>query len=141
MRGGCGRYTGDLLPEDRYEDWVEERRRRLRALYLQLLRRAGLWEQVLVEEPADEPAHRALMRMYADAGNRFAALEQYHRLRAAVEALGLGPTEETQALYREIAHAPPSASPIAYVESGGVNIAYQVVAGGPADLEGCQNSD
>ena len=130
----AGGYRGELLPDERYEDWARERRRDLRALYLQLLRRAGLWEQVVAEEPTDEPAHRALMRMYADAGNRSAALEQYHRLREALAGLGLQPTEETQALYRESAHAPPAASPISYVETGGVNIAYQVVEGGPADL-------
>jgi DNA-binding SARP family transcriptional activator/pimeloyl-ACP methyl ester carboxylesterase len=127
-------YRGELLPEQRYEDWAGERRRDLRALYLQLLRRAGLWEQVVAEEPTDEPAHRTLMRMYAGAGNRSAALEQYHGLREALAGLGLRPTDETQAIYREIAHAPPAASPISYVETGGVNIAYQVVEGGPADL-------
>jgi DNA-binding SARP family transcriptional activator/pimeloyl-ACP methyl ester carboxylesterase len=130
----AGSYRGDLLPDQRYEDWAEARRRDVRALYLQLLRRAGLWEQVVGEEPTDEPAHRALMHMYADAGNRSAAVEQYHRLGAALAGLGLQPTEETQALYREMLHASPAASPIAYVESGGVNIAYQVVEGGPADL-------
>jgi DNA-binding SARP family transcriptional activator len=31
---------------------------------------------VLIEEPTDEVACRMLMRMYADAGNRAAALEQ-----------------------------------------------------------------
>jgi DNA-binding SARP family transcriptional activator/pimeloyl-ACP methyl ester carboxylesterase len=128
------RYGGELLPDRRYEDWAAERRRELRALHLQLLRRAGLWEQVVLEEPTDEPAHRALMRMYADAGNRSAALEQYHRLREALAGLGLDPTDATQTLYREIAHAPPAASRISYVETGGVNIAYQVVEGGPADL-------
>jgi DNA-binding SARP family transcriptional activator/pimeloyl-ACP methyl ester carboxylesterase len=127
-------YRGELLPDQRYEEWAGERRRDLHALYLQLLRRAGLWEQVVADEPTDEPAHRALMRMYADAGNRSVALEQYHRLRGALAEIGLQPTGETQALYREIAHAPPAASPISYVETGGVNIAYQVVDGGPADL-------
>jgi DNA-binding SARP family transcriptional activator/pimeloyl-ACP methyl ester carboxylesterase len=127
-------YTGELLPDQRYEEWAGERRRDLGVLYLQLLRRAGLWEQVVAEEPTDEPAHRALIRMYADAGNRSGALEQYHRLRGALAELGLRPTEETQALYREIAHAPPAASPIAYVETDGVNVAYQLVEGGPADL-------
>jgi DNA-binding SARP family transcriptional activator/pimeloyl-ACP methyl ester carboxylesterase len=127
-------YRGELLPDQRYQDWAEERCRAVRALYLQLLRRAGLWEQVVGEEPTDEPAHRALMHMYADAGNRSAAVEQYHRLGAALAALGLQPTEETRSLYREVLHAWPGASPIAYVETGGVNVAYQVVEGGPADL-------
>jgi DNA-binding SARP family transcriptional activator/pimeloyl-ACP methyl ester carboxylesterase len=127
-------YGGELLPDERYEDWAEEPRRHLRALYLQLLRRAGLWEQVVAEEPTDEAACRILMRMYAEAGNRSAALQQFHQLRTALGALGLEPSAETASLYREVAHAPPSASPIAYVKSGGLNIAYQVVEGGPAEL-------
>jgi len=130
----AGSYRGELLPDQRYEEWAGERRGDVRALYLQLLRRAGLWERVVAEEPTDEPAHRALMHVYADAGNRSAAVEQYQRLGAALAGLGLLPTEETQALYREVLRAPPAASPIAYVQTGGVNIAYQVVEGGPADL-------
>jgi DNA-binding SARP family transcriptional activator/pimeloyl-ACP methyl ester carboxylesterase len=130
----AGSYRGELLPDQRYQDWPGERRRAVRALYLQLLRRAGLWEQVVGEEPTDEPAHRALMHMYADAGNRSGAVEQYHRLAAALAGLGLQPTEETQSLYRKVLHAWPDASPIAYVETGGVNVAYQIVEGGPADL-------
>jgi DNA-binding SARP family transcriptional activator len=125
-------YAGELLPDQRYADWAEGRRRDVRALYLQLLRRAGLWEEVVGEEPTDEPAHRALMHMYADAGNRSAAVEQYHRLGVALAGLGLQPTDETHALFREVLHAPPPASPVAYVETGGVNVAYQVVEGGPA---------
>jgi DNA-binding SARP family transcriptional activator len=73
---------------------------------------------VVGEEPTDEAAQRALMCMYADAGNRFAAVAQYHWLSAALAELGLQPTEETQALYREVLHASPGASPIAYVETG-----------------------
>jgi len=127
-------YRGELLPDQRYQDWAGERCRAVRALYLQLLRRAGLWERVVGEEPTDEPAHRALMQMYMDAGNRSGAVEQYHRLGAALAGLGLQPTEETRALYREVLHAWPSTSAIAYVETGGVHVAYQVVEGGPADL-------
>ena len=55
-------YGGELLLEDRYAVWVQDARGRLRHLYLQLLRRAGLWERVIDEEPMDEVAHRALMR-------------------------------------------------------------------------------
>jgi pimeloyl-ACP methyl ester carboxylesterase len=130
----AGSYRGELLPDERYEDWAAERCRAVRALYLQLLRRAGLWEQVVGEEPTDEPAHRALMHMYADAGNRSAAVEQYRRLGVALAGLGLQPTAETQSLYREVLHAWPGVSPIAYVETGGVHVAYQVVEGGAADL-------
>src|SRR4051794_12007582 len=122
-------YRGELLPDQRYQDWAVNRCRDVRALYLQLLRRAGLWERVVAEEPTDEAAQRALIHMYADAGNRSAAVEQYHRLGAALAGLGLQPSEETQALYREVLHAQPGASPIAYVETGGVYVAYEVVEG------------
>jgi DNA-binding SARP family transcriptional activator/pimeloyl-ACP methyl ester carboxylesterase len=130
----AARYRGELLPDDRYADWAEDPRRRLRSLYLELLRAAGLWEQVLAEEPTDEAATRMLMSMFSEAGNRSTALERYHELRAALARLALEPTPETAALYREIARAPLAASPIGYVRSGGVSIAYQVVEGGPADL-------
>ena len=54
-------------------------------------------------DPLHEPAHRWLMRLYAQAGQRAAALRQYqecaHILR---EELGAGPEAETVALYEEI---------------------------------------
>jgi DNA-binding SARP family transcriptional activator len=127
-------YRGELLPDDRYEDWVDEPRRRLRDLYLRLLRRAGLWERVVAEEPSDEAAVRALMRLNAEAGNRSAALAHYHRLRSALATVELEPTAETADLFRRLARAPLQRSPIRYVRSGDVNIAYQVVEGGPAEL-------
>ena len=45
-----------------------------------LLRLAGRWSDVVDLDPADEPAHVALMRQYADAGDRHAAIRQYERL-------------------------------------------------------------
>jgi DNA-binding SARP family transcriptional activator/pimeloyl-ACP methyl ester carboxylesterase len=130
----AGLYRGELLPDDRFEVWADERRGRLRDLYLRLLRRAGLWERVVEEEPTDEAAVRVLMRLYTDAGNRSEALACYHHLRAALAAAELDPTTETVDLYRQIAHAPLQRSPIRYVRSGDINVAYQVVDGGPADL-------
>lgn len=127
-------YGGELLPEDRYAEWVAEPRERLRHLYLQLVRRAGLWERVVEEEPADEVAHRALMRAYAEAGNRSAALEQFWSLRDALARIELEPTSETRLLYHEIARAPLVASPAQYVRVGEVSVAYQVVEGGAADV-------
>jgi DNA-binding SARP family transcriptional activator/pimeloyl-ACP methyl ester carboxylesterase len=128
-------YTGDLLPEDRYEEWAQTPRERLRRLYLDVLRRAGLWERVIAEEPTDEAAHQALMRLYAETGNRSAALTQFHLLTDVLaRELGVAPSSESLALYREIAHAPLEASPVKYVRAAGVSIAYQVVEGGPADL-------
>lgn len=127
-------YGGELLPDDRYADWAREPRDRLRALHLGLLARAGLWESVAAVEPTDERAARALMRLAAIGGNRAAALERYHRLRAALAQLELEPSPETNDLYRDIAGAPLRASPVRYVRRRGVSIAYQIVEGGPADL-------
>ena len=100
-------YPGDLLPEDRYAPWAEEPRERLRALYLQLAKAAGLWERVLELDPADEQAHRALMRRAIDTGDRRAAVRQFERLRAHLRAdLGAGPDRESLDLYeRAIAMA------------------------------------
>jgi DNA-binding SARP family transcriptional activator len=44
----------------------------------------------------DEVAHRALMRAYADAGNRSAALEQFWSLREELGRSDLKPTPETR---------------------------------------------
>jgi DNA-binding SARP family transcriptional activator len=38
-RAAIDLYAGELLPEDRYEEWTEEHRRRLREIYLSLLLR------------------------------------------------------------------------------------------------------
>jgi DNA-binding SARP family transcriptional activator/pimeloyl-ACP methyl ester carboxylesterase len=128
-------YRGELLPDDRYKEWTLAPRDRLRSVYLDALRRAGLWERVVAEEPTDEESHRRLMRMYADSGNRYAALLQYQTLSDALDReLGLDPDPESVALHQEIAHAPIAMSPVRYVRSRGVSIAYQVVDGGPADL-------
>ena len=53
-RAAIDLYAGDLLPEDRYEEWAEGRRENLRQLYLALLiELAGLYE-----ERDDTPSHR-----------------------------------------------------------------------------------
>src|SRR3984893_19010387 len=80
--GALDAYQGELLPEDRYAPWADEPRERLSALYLRLLKTAGLWERVLDVDPADEEAHRALMRRAIDAGDRRAAVRQFERLPA-----------------------------------------------------------
>ena len=70
----------------------EERREQLRLRHLDLLRLAGRWSDVVDLDPADEPAHVALMRQYADAGDRHAAIRQYERLdRVLRRELGVTP--------------------------------------------------
>jgi len=110
-------YTGELLPEDRYEDWAASRRETLADLQVRLLMRLAelheargqnraaveRLEQVIDQDPAREEAHRRLMRLYALSDSRHQALRQYQALRASLQAeLGVEPEAETEALYEEI---------------------------------------
>src|SRR5215203_5018106 len=116
-RSAIDLYAGDLLPEDRYEPWVEDRRAELRGLHLALLvELAWLCEQrgdfssaievfqrVVREEPTHEEAHAGLMRAYAYSGQRYMALAQYERLRSVLSReLGTEPDATIQELHREI---------------------------------------
>ncbi|MGZ4223558.1 MAG: ATP-binding protein [Solirubrobacteraceae bacterium] len=89
-----------------------EARERLRLAYLRGLRAHGRWEELVAEEPTDEEAHRSLMRRYADAGNRSAALRQFERVNAALAEAGLQPGAETLALHEEVARGPAVAAPV-----------------------------
>ena len=94
------RYVGELLPEDRYADWTEEPRERLRQLYVQTLKKAGLWEKVLTIDPTDEGAQRALMQAALEAGDRGEVIRQFQRLRERLRIdLGVGPSAATMAIY------------------------------------------
>jgi predicted ATPase/DNA-binding SARP family transcriptional activator/DNA-binding CsgD family transcriptional regulator len=126
-------YTGDLLPDDRYEDWAEERREELSLTYLSLLvEMARLYEErgdvgaaiealqeAVTAEPTHEGAHAGLMRLYALSGQRYQALRQYERLGQALgRELDAEPGAETRRLYEEIlagrtltAVEPPPAGP------------------------------
>jgi predicted ATPase/DNA-binding SARP family transcriptional activator/DNA-binding CsgD family transcriptional regulator len=110
-------YSGDLLPEDRYEDWAESRREELRRDYLTLfVEMAELYEErrdpglavealrkVVTDEPAHEEAHVSMMRLYAETGQRYQALRQYERLRQILSReLGTEPAASSRRLYEEI---------------------------------------
>lgn len=93
-------FAGELLPEDRYADWTEPYRERLRARRLELLRAAGRWDQVLELDPADEVACRALMRACLERGNRQDAIRQFQRLREVLRVdLGVAPEPATIGLF------------------------------------------
>lgn len=93
-------YGGELLPDDRYVEWVEEPRERLRQLYVRLLREGGMWEQLLTVDPTDEAAQRALMQAALDVGNRGEVIRQFQRLRERLRVdLGVGPAAATVAIY------------------------------------------
>jgi DNA-binding SARP family transcriptional activator len=127
-------YTGDLLPDDRYEWWAEERRAKTRTRYAALLRCAGQWARLLELDETDEEAHRALMRQHLSAGRRREALRQFEQLREALrERIGVGPDAETIALYESVLSEgaePPSVEQIV-----AVTLANGLVAWGRRNLE------
>lgn len=95
-------YSGDLLPEALYEEWTQAPRERLRARYVELLRRSGQWERLVEVDPTDEPAYQELMRRELAAGSRPAAIRWYGRLRTALRReLRILPSADTEAIYDE----------------------------------------
>lgn len=95
-------YSGELLPDDRYAQWADEPRHRLRLLAIQVMKKAELWDRVLEIDPADEDGHRALMRRALDAGDRTSAVRQFEKLRERLRIdLGVGPSPETVTLYEQ----------------------------------------
>jgi DNA-binding SARP family transcriptional activator/tetratricopeptide (TPR) repeat protein len=92
-------YAGELLPEDRYEDWAVERRESLRLRHLDLLRLLERWEEVADLDPSDERAHVVLMRRYVSEGDRHAALRQFERMdRVLRTELGVRPGADACAI-------------------------------------------
>ncbi len=105
-RGDADAYRGDLLPDEPYVEWTLGARAALRERRLAVMRSQGRWEEVLREEPADEEAHRALMRRLAASGDRTAAARQFRLMREELSRLGVEPAEETLALQRELTRGP-----------------------------------
>jgi DNA-binding SARP family transcriptional activator len=89
---------GPLLPDDRYEPWVERRADALHVRHLELLRVARRWNDILELDPADELAHLTLARLHNDSGNRLAALRQLERLERALSDLGLAMSNDASQL-------------------------------------------
>ena len=96
-------YVGDLLPLDPYVDWLADPRRRLRSSYLDVLRRAGRWGEILVADPTDEAAHVAVIREQLAAGRRAAALRQFELMESVLRSeLGVGPGPEARGLLASV---------------------------------------
>ncbi|HSM56263.1 MAG TPA: BTAD domain-containing putative transcriptional regulator [Candidatus Sulfomarinibacteraceae bacterium] len=124
----------DDCPE--FERWLEYQRSTLRQrLAAGLQQLVDLYEQQgahgeairygqrwLWLNPLHEPAHRALMRLYAESGQRQLACQQYEQCVAVLaEEVGLAPAAETVALYEELCgraqvQAPPPTQPVAQRE-------------------------
>jgi len=127
-QSALGLYGGELLPEDRYEEWSVGRRDALQQEYLALLYDlAALYEAeraygqaietfqlLLVADAGREEAHRGLMRLYAATGQRLHALRQYQILREALSReFDAAPDAASQRLYEDVVAGtvPPAAPP------------------------------
>jgi DNA-binding SARP family transcriptional activator len=105
-RGDDSAYGGELLPDEPYEQWTLGPRARLLERRLGLMRSEGRWDEVLREDPADEEAHRALVRRHMASGDRPAAARQLRLLCDELSRLGAEPSEDTLVLQRELTRGP-----------------------------------
>jgi DNA-binding SARP family transcriptional activator len=116
LQAGADLYTGDLA-EGCYRDWCLAERERYQTMYLLLLNKlvqyceihqdyeTGLayGERLLQHDRAYERAHRMMMRLYFQAGDRSQALRQYQRCVTALrDELGVGPSDRTIQLSEQI---------------------------------------
>ncbi len=117
-RAAIGLYTGDLLPEDRYEDWAAAPRESLKETWIRLLISLAqlheslgehvpgitALERVIAVDVTHEDAYAGLMRMYALSSRPGQALRQYERLKEGLaRELDVEPSMTTQRLHAEIA--------------------------------------
>jgi predicted ATPase/DNA-binding SARP family transcriptional activator len=116
LAGALTRWTGDLLPEDLYEDWATPPREQLanRRAGLVVKLAAALLEQgetgeaavalepLAVERPDDEEVHRAWLQALFAGGRRSDAAQAFDRLCQALEEYGAVPSRATADLYRRL---------------------------------------
>ncbi len=119
-------YTGDLLP-GAYEEWLLPERERLRQHYLRALERLVLAfekehlyqeaiaaaHQLLRSDPLHEATYRHLMRLYADSGDRAAALRTYHSCTTILQReLATEPSPPTREVYQHILQKDTASPPL-----------------------------
>ncbi|WP_405070381.1 tetratricopeptide repeat protein [Kribbella sp. NBC_01510] len=117
LRTAVAAYAGDLLPEDRFEDWAVGPREELRASFCDVLvdladtaadkghdvEALDALQRALAIDPRHERAVRSLMRRHAAMGRSSEALAQYERLRQELRTTyGTDPDPETQRVYRDL---------------------------------------
>ncbi|MDX1575974.1 MAG: BTAD domain-containing putative transcriptional regulator [Kiloniellales bacterium] len=115
-------YRGDFLdgfavPDPAFEDWLRDVRRQTRdrvvaafTRLLELQRADGEADaalatarRLLALDPLQESAHRAIMRLHAERGERTLALKQYRACRELLQKeLGVEPDRVTERLHEEI---------------------------------------
>lgn len=130
-------YAGDLLPMDLHAAWTQAPREHLRQLYIDVLlalaeayqKRGDLpvaaqtYRTALDKDATLEAAHRGLMAVFAQQGQRDRALRQYGIcLDVLADELGVAPSRETRALYERIERQKPG------VEASGERVPLQAPA-------------
>jgi DNA-binding SARP family transcriptional activator/TolB-like protein/Flp pilus assembly protein TadD len=135
-------YGGELLTEDRYEDWATARREQLENMHRELLLKlAGLYEtrgepQLAIErlqelatnDISNEETHRHLMRLYALTGNKHQALKQYQVCCDALQKeLDAEPERQTRELRQQIISGQLAPGP-AGIDADGPDSAIQSLA-------------
>jgi DNA-binding SARP family transcriptional activator len=113
-RAALARYTGDLLPDSRYEDWAAAPRERLKFRALKLVDRLAAvaerdgelddaleyLERGIELDVLDEARFLRAARVLLSQGRRGRALDVLRRSAGALRGLGLEPSEEHRALVR-----------------------------------------
>jgi DNA-binding SARP family transcriptional activator len=117
LRSAEALYRGELLEEDRYEDWPDPLRRSLQDDYLALLDRlseyslereeygdcVALCTKILSIDPCYEDSHRRLMRCWSRQDQHHLAVRQYHICRdSLLRQLELPPGRTTTQLFEQI---------------------------------------
>ncbi|MBL8228686.1 MAG: winged helix-turn-helix domain-containing protein [Bryobacterales bacterium] len=113
MEAAIRAYKGELLPEDRYEDWCALLRERVVQLHRELLwqlsskkapeEAAEILQRLTAADPCNENAHRRLMKLYATTGRRHLAISQFRACQDALrKELDADVEPATQRLYERI---------------------------------------
>lgn len=115
-------YRGEFLGEDRYDDWPDGLRRRLRDQYVMLLDRLGshafdrrdygtcveIYRKMSAIDPYDEEPYRRLMVCWSRLGLAHLALRQYAECQDALaQQLEVAPSPTTNELFRRIQQGEP----------------------------------
>ena len=146
-RAAAELYRGDLLPEDRFEDWAEgpreafrERHLGLLVEYAEVLSERGEHTQVVdvasavtAVDPFHEGAHRTLMTALAATGRRYEALAAFDRFREALaEEYAADPEPATRRLYRDLLTADDAPADATAVAVSAQRHAIQMLGATPA---------
>jgi DNA-binding SARP family transcriptional activator/pimeloyl-ACP methyl ester carboxylesterase len=145
--------SGFSLPDSvAFDDWQFFEREGLRADYVRVLallttyyerhasydkaiETARLW---IGREPFHEPAHRALIRLYAVTGQQAAAKRQYDACKRILAGqLGVQLDQETERLYQSLGDSEvgsTSRPQPQYTRNGNVYLAYQTIGAGAIDV-------